>query len=90
METADVYVLSKLRWQFFGSLTFRTERLPQRVRISMFFGLMRKAAKDSACTSLDCPGVCELSEARSAVDSIIIFCLLVCLRTRCLLPRALR
>lgn len=46
MESTDVYVLSKLRWQFFGSLTFRTERLPQRVRISMFFALMRKAAKD--------------------------------------------
>jgi hypothetical protein len=46
MESADVYVLSKLRWQFFGSLTFRTERLPQRVRMSMFFALMRKAAKD--------------------------------------------
>jgi len=46
MESADVYVLSKLHWQFFGSLTFRTERLPQRVRISMFFALMRKAAKD--------------------------------------------
>ena len=46
MENADVYVLSKLRWQFFGSLTFRSERLPERVRTSMFFALIRKAARD--------------------------------------------
>lgn len=46
MESADIYVLSKLRWQFFGSLTYRTERLPERVRLSMFFALMRKVAKD--------------------------------------------
>ena len=45
-ESADVYVLAKLWWQFFGSLTFRTER----VRISMFFALMRKAAKTFAYT----------------------------------------
>jgi hypothetical protein len=38
-----VYVLSKLRWQFFGSLTFHTERLPQRIRVSMFFALISKA-----------------------------------------------
>ena len=46
METADIYVLSKLRWQFFGSLTFRTERMPERVRTSMFFALMRKVSND--------------------------------------------
>ena len=46
MESADIYVLSKLRWQFFGSLTFRTERMPERVGLTMFFGLMRKVAKD--------------------------------------------
>jgi len=49
MESADVYVLSKLRWQFFGSLTFRADRMPERVRISMFFALLRKAAKDFRC-----------------------------------------
>jgi hypothetical protein len=36
MESADIYVLSKLRWQFFGSLRFRTDRMPERVRITMF------------------------------------------------------
>jgi len=46
MESADIYVLSKLRWQFFGSLTFRTERMPERVRVTTFFALMRKVAKD--------------------------------------------
>jgi hypothetical protein len=46
MESADIYVLSKLRWQFFGSLTFRTDRMPEQVRITMFFALIRKAAKD--------------------------------------------
>jgi hypothetical protein len=47
MESADICVLSKLRWQFFGSLTFRSERMPERMRITLFFALMRKAAKDS-------------------------------------------
>jgi hypothetical protein len=46
MKSADIYVLSKLRWQFFGSLTFRTERLPERIRTSMFFAVIRKVAKD--------------------------------------------
>lgn len=46
MESADIYTLGKLRWQFFGSLTFRSERMPERVRITMFFALVRKSAKD--------------------------------------------
>ena len=46
MESAGIYVLSKLHWQFFGSLTFKSERLPERLRISMFFALLRKTAKD--------------------------------------------
>lgn len=46
MESADIYTLSKLRWQFFGSLTFRSEQMPEQVRITMFFALIRKSAKD--------------------------------------------
>ncbi len=46
MESADIYVLARLRWQFFGSLPFRTERLPERIRMSMCFALVRKVVKD--------------------------------------------
>jgi hypothetical protein len=49
MESADIYVLGKLRWQFFGSLTFKSERLPERVRLAMFFALLRRTAKDFRC-----------------------------------------
>ncbi len=46
MESPDIYTLAKLRWQFFGSLTFRSERMPERVRVTMFFALIRKSARD--------------------------------------------
>ena len=40
VESPDIYTLSKLRWQFFGSLTILHERMPERVRITMFFALV--------------------------------------------------
>lgn len=45
MEAADIHVLKEVPWQFFGTLTFRKERLPERIRLSMFFALMRRTAK---------------------------------------------
>lgn len=41
METALTYSLQKVHWQFFAALTFRSAKLPERVRLSMFFALVR-------------------------------------------------
>jgi hypothetical protein len=46
MESPDSYILSKIRWQFFGSLTFKTETCPRYRRISKFFALIRSVARD--------------------------------------------
>ena len=45
MESPDVFLLGQIRWQFFGTLTFKSERLPERVRLALWFALLRKAAK---------------------------------------------
>lgn len=44
MESPDVYQLGRVEWQFFGTLTWKSERLPERVRVSMFFALLRRLA----------------------------------------------
>ena len=41
METALTYTLQRVHWQFFGTLTFKSARLPERVRLAMFFALVR-------------------------------------------------
>jgi hypothetical protein len=41
METGLTYTLQRVHWQFFGTLTFRSAKLPERVRLSMFFALVR-------------------------------------------------
>ena len=41
METALTYSLQKVHWQFFAALTFKSAKLPERVRLSMFFALVR-------------------------------------------------
>src|ERR1035437_4303914 len=41
METALTYTLQRVHWQFFGSLTFKSVKVPERVRVSMFFALVR-------------------------------------------------
>lgn len=46
MERPEVYVLSLHRWQLFGSLTFRSGALPERLRVSMFKRLLRETARD--------------------------------------------
>jgi hypothetical protein len=42
MVTPELRVLSKIAWQFFATLTFKNERLPERVRLSLFFALLRE------------------------------------------------
>lgn len=44
-EVPEVHVLNKIGWQFFGTLTFRSERIPERVRLSMFFALLRQYSR---------------------------------------------
>jgi hypothetical protein len=40
----EIYALSLIEWQLFASLTFKSEKLTDSVRIKMFFALMRKQA----------------------------------------------
>ncbi len=42
METAELHVINKIAWQFFATLTFKSERLPERVRLALFFALLRE------------------------------------------------
>lgn len=43
--SADHWLLSQVDWQIFGTLTFKQARLPERVRIGMFFAMLRKLAE---------------------------------------------
>ena len=40
----ELYALSLIDWQFFASLTFKSEKLSDAVRIKLFFALMRSQA----------------------------------------------
>jgi hypothetical protein len=42
---ANYWLLSQVDWQIFGTLTFKQVRLPERIRIRMFFAMLRKLAK---------------------------------------------
>jgi hypothetical protein len=42
----EIYALSLIEWQFFASLTFKSEKLTEAVRIKMFFALMRRQAEN--------------------------------------------
>ena len=41
----EIFALSLIEWQLFATLTFKSEKLADAVRIKMFFALMRKQAK---------------------------------------------
>lgn len=41
----EIHALSLIDWQFFASLTFKSEQLTEAVRIKLFFALMRRQAK---------------------------------------------
>ena len=45
METALTYTLQRVHWQFFGTLTFRSVKVPERVRLTMFFAFVRSACR---------------------------------------------
>jgi hypothetical protein len=40
----ELYALSLVDWQFFASLTYKSEKLTDAVRLKMFFALMRRQA----------------------------------------------
>jgi hypothetical protein len=42
----EIYALSLIEWQLFASLTFKSEKLADGVRMKMFFALMRKQAEN--------------------------------------------
>jgi hypothetical protein len=42
METPELHILNKIAWQFFATLTFKSERLPERVRLPVFFAMLRE------------------------------------------------
>jgi hypothetical protein len=42
MEVPELHVLNKIEWQLFETLTFKSERLPERVRLALFFALLRE------------------------------------------------
>ena len=46
LESPDLLMLCGEAWQFFGTLTFKQERLPERVRQSMFNAAFRQLAKE--------------------------------------------
>src|SRR5580704_14639076 len=41
----EIYALSLIEWQLFASLTFKSAKLADAVRMKMFFALMRKQAE---------------------------------------------
>ena len=45
MESPDVFVLTRVHWQFFGTLTFKKELMPERHRIGMYFATLRTVAR---------------------------------------------
>jgi hypothetical protein len=42
----EIYALSLIKWQLFASLTFKSAKLADAVRMKMFFALMRKQAEN--------------------------------------------
>lgn len=45
MELPEIHVLNRIRWQFFGTLTFKSERLSQRKRYHMWYAFLRQSAR---------------------------------------------
>lgn len=46
MESPDVYNLTRIRWQLFGTLSFLSEQCPESVRLSMWFAHCRKTCSN--------------------------------------------
>jgi hypothetical protein len=45
MEIPEIHILNQIYWQFFGTLTFRSERLSERKRYGMWFALLRQISR---------------------------------------------
>jgi len=45
LESPDLLLLCGVRWQFFGTFTFKQERLPERIRQAMFNAAFRQLAR---------------------------------------------
>jgi len=45
LENPVLHSLARVDWQFFGGLSFKSARVPERIRLSMFFGFGRRLAK---------------------------------------------
>src|ERR1700678_862553 len=45
METPEAFHIGRIGWQLFGTLTFKSERLPERVRLAMWFAFARQTGK---------------------------------------------
>lgn len=45
METPEAFHIGRIGWQLFGTLTFKSERLPERVRLALWFALARQTGK---------------------------------------------
>ena len=73
METALTYTLQRVHWQFFGSLTFKSARVPERVRVTMFFALVRCLCRWHKVPFASASGHCARSRGKSADDFTFIF-----------------
>ena len=75
LESPDLHLLCGERWQFFGTLTFKQERLPERVRQTMFHAALRQLAP-RRCISISpaCPGAGVRNSATFWGGGIITFC----------------
>jgi len=45
MESATTYTLQRVSWQYFGTLTFKSARLPEKARLRMWFALARRICR---------------------------------------------
>lgn len=45
METGLTYTLERVAWQFFGTLSFKSVKVVERVRLCMWFSLARKLCR---------------------------------------------
>jgi hypothetical protein len=46
VKNPELLSLSSIEWQLFSTFTFKKERLPERVRLAMFFALARTTARN--------------------------------------------
>ncbi len=45
MELPEIHVLNRIRWQFFGTLTFKSMRISERKRHHMWYAFLRQSAR---------------------------------------------